>query len=289
MLVNRLPENPIIHSGLDTRIGTNVNGPSVIRVPDWLPHPLGRYYCYFAHHEGTYIRLAYADDIAGPWTIYAPGVLDLKGAFFAEHIASPDVHVNHDTRQIRMYYHGAPLPDPPYQFTRVALSEDGLHFIARPEILGVWYWRGFRWREMHYGLAMPGRFYRSADPLTDFAAGPTLFTSNMRHSTLALAEDTLHIYYTNVGDCPERILCASIALGDDWQKWEVTTPVVVLEPEEPYEGAMLPLVPSARGAIYEPARQLRDPYIFADDGRTWLFYAAAGEQGIAVAELSDRP
>src|SRR5947209_2436330 len=141
--VRRLPQNPIVHPGLDARIGTNVNGPSVIRVPEWLPHPLGRYYCYSAHHEGAFIRLAYADRIAGPWTVYTPGVLDLADSFFDEHIASPDVHVDHDARRIRMYYHGARLPDPPYQFTRAALSADGLSFIARPEILGVSYWRGF--------------------------------------------------------------------------------------------------------------------------------------------------
>jgi hypothetical protein len=283
--VQRLPENPIIYPGLEARIGNNVNGPSVIRVPDWLPDPLGRYYCYFAHHEGTYIRLAYADRIVGPWTVYTPGILDLRDSFFDEHIASPDVHVDDDARRIRMYYHGARLPDPPYQFTRVALSDDGLHFTARPEILGVSYWRGFRWRGMYYGLAMPGHLYRSADPLTGFVAGPTLFTSRMRHSALALAGDTLHVYYTNAGDCPERILRASIALHDDWQTWEATAPVVVLEPEEPYEGANEPLVPSARGAIYAPVHQVRDPYIFVDGGRAWLFYAAAGEQGIAVAEL----
>jgi hypothetical protein len=286
--VRRLPENPIIHPGMDARIGTNINGPSVIRVPDWLPHPFGRYYCYFAHHEGTYIRLAYADAIGGPWRIYTPGVLDLGDSFFDEHIASPDVHVDHDERRIRMYYHGARLPEPPYQFTRVALSLDGLHFTPRPEILGVSYWRGFHWRGMFYGLAMPGRVYRSADPLGGFVAGPTLFTSHMRHSTLARPGDTLHVYYTNAGDCPERILRASIALKDDWWAWKVTEPVVVLEPDVVYEGANEPLVPSARGAIYKPVRQLRDPYIFADAGRTWLFYAVAGEQGIAVAELQER-
>ncbi|MFV1980611.1 MAG: hypothetical protein ACC655_05595, partial [Rhodothermia bacterium] len=41
----------------------NVNGPSVIRVPDWINSPLGRYYLYFAHHRGSFIRMAYADDL----------------------------------------------------------------------------------------------------------------------------------------------------------------------------------------------------------------------------------
>ena len=68
----RIMEEPIIHPGMDARIGTNINGPSVIRVPDWLAKPLGRYYLYFAHHKGTFIRLAYADNLKGPWQIH-PG------------------------------------------------------------------------------------------------------------------------------------------------------------------------------------------------------------------------
>ena len=48
--VLRFLENPIIHAQLDDQIGTNINGPSLIRVPGWVSEPLGRYYLYFAHH-----------------------------------------------------------------------------------------------------------------------------------------------------------------------------------------------------------------------------------------------
>ncbi|NET62179.1 MAG: hypothetical protein F6K47_40550, partial [Symploca sp. SIO2E6] len=34
--------------------GSNINGPSLIRVPEWIENPLGRYYLYFAHHQGKY-------------------------------------------------------------------------------------------------------------------------------------------------------------------------------------------------------------------------------------------
>ncbi len=65
MKVDRLPTNPIIQPQMDGRMGDNVNGPSLIRVPDWLPNPLGKYSLYFAHHRGDYIRLAYADELGG--------------------------------------------------------------------------------------------------------------------------------------------------------------------------------------------------------------------------------
>jgi hypothetical protein len=47
---------------MDDRMGSNINGPSLIRVPDWVPDPLGRYYLYFAHHHGTYIFHSNAGD-----------------------------------------------------------------------------------------------------------------------------------------------------------------------------------------------------------------------------------
>jgi hypothetical protein len=115
----------------------NINGPSLIRVPEWVQNPLGKYYLYFAHHQGTYIRLAYANKLEGPWRLHGPGVLWLADSFFENHIASPDVHVLNDHQEIRMYYHGCCLPDPPHQFTRLATSQDGLNFTAHPDILGT--------------------------------------------------------------------------------------------------------------------------------------------------------
>jgi hypothetical protein len=64
----RAAANPIIRPEmLKGEDGENINGPSLIRAPRWLKKPLGRYYLYFAHHQGTYIRLAYANNRLGPW------------------------------------------------------------------------------------------------------------------------------------------------------------------------------------------------------------------------------
>jgi hypothetical protein len=82
MKVARFPENPINRPDMSRRLGENVNGPSLIRVPDWIESPLGRYYLYFGHHLGDHIRLAYADDLHGPWRIYEPGVLSLAESGF---------------------------------------------------------------------------------------------------------------------------------------------------------------------------------------------------------------
>lgn len=167
--VERLGEGPIIRPDMDGSMGGNIAGPSLIRVPEWIENPLGRYYLYFSDHEGTYIRLAYADELDGPWTMYEPGTLRLAQSHFPEtcppcsaptgpvyaHIASPDVHVVDDRREIVMYVHGR---DVGRQLTRVATSKDGLHFQARPEVLGRPYFRTVRHEGFVYALAMPGVF-----------------------------------------------------------------------------------------------------------------------------------
>ena len=113
--VTRLAGGPIITPDMDDRMGGNIQGPSLIKVPDWVDNPLGKYYLYFADHRGTYIRMAYADEVTGPWTIHTPGTLKLEDSFFPTtcppcslapdrvaalypHIASPDVLVREDLR-----------------------------------------------------------------------------------------------------------------------------------------------------------------------------------------------
>ena len=285
----RLSGNPILHRDSAAGVGSNINGPSLIAAPSWIERPLGRYYLYFAHHRGTFIRLAVADQLEGPWRVYQPGTLQLSESCFPTegrrpHIASPDVHVDARSGTVRMYYHGLDTATRK-QHTRVAVSRDGVHFEARPEILGRPYFRAFFHDGWWYALAMPGILYRSTDGLTGFERGPQLFDSSMRHSALLQRGGGLHVFWSRVGDCPERILCSTVALDGDWRSWRAGPASEVLEPEESWEGADRPLEPSVRGWADEPVRQLRDPAIFEEDGRTYLLYAVAGESGIALAEL----
>ena len=284
MRVQRMPNNPVITLDMGDLEG-NINGPSLIGAPEWLERPLGNYYLYFAHHNGTYIRLAYADDIQGPWRIYEPGTLKLEEAHAILHVASPDVHVDNAQQQIRMYYH-SPVSEGG-QRTKVAISKDGIHFEASPENLGQPYFRVFRWDGWHYAIGMPGIFYRSRDGLTDFQPGPTLFADNMRHCALKLDGGKLSVYYSMVGDAPECIYLSTIDLTPDWMEWVPGDRQNVLRPELDHEGSNLPNEPSKRGAIMEPVNQLRDPCVYVEDGVTYLLYSVAGEQGIALAKLLD--
>ncbi|MDE2997983.1 MAG: hypothetical protein OXU79_02775 [Gemmatimonadota bacterium] len=284
MRVERLPNNPIIRPHMDSRMGDNINGPSLVRAPDWLPSPLGKYYLYFGHHQGDYIRLAYSDRLSGPWTTYEPGVLHLNDAYTTGHLASPDVHVDDGNREIRMYYHG-PVPGLGQQ-SKVALSADGIRFTARPENLGNSYFRVFRWQGVTYALGMPGIFYRSEDGLTAFRQGPVLFSEDQRHTALKLDGNTLSVFYSNAHDCPERILLSRVELTPDWMNWRASEAEIILEPETDYEGADLPLQPSRRGWSPERVRQLRDPGIYREGADTYLLYSVAGESGIAIAKIT---
>ena len=104
--------------------GNNINGPSLIRVPNFINRSNrvnrdANYYLYFGHHNGEYIRLAWAEDVTGPYRLYDAGAsvgdrgvfddnrrrieLDNDVDIQDSHISSPDVHVRGS--RIVMYFH----------------------------------------------------------------------------------------------------------------------------------------------------------------------------------------
>lgn len=285
MHIRRFERNPIITPAMIAPDETNVNGPSLVRAPQWLDNPLGVYYLYFAHHQGRHIRLAFADALEGPWQVYGPGTLQIEETDFTGHIASPDVHVDSDEKRVRMYFHGCG-GDHSGQRTRVALSPDGVRFqTVEGETLGRSYWRVFELDGWYYTLEMPGLFRRSRDPLGPFEEGPMLFTEDMRHSAVKLDNHALTVFWSNAHDVPEHILTCTIDASADWMQWQASEPATALRSELEWEGADKPVVESARGSIHEPVHQLRDPCIYREDEKTYLLYSVAGEHGIAAAEV----
>ena len=222
--------------------------------------------------------------------MHANGVLPLSASRFAGHLASPDVHVDNDSRQIRLYFHGAETPTgmESSQLTRVAVAADGLAFTTGAEDLGLPYMRVFEYAGWFYGIAMPGVLYRSRDGLTGFERGPDLLHTHIRHCAVLQRDNRLHVFYTNIGDCPEQIRYLHVQLHDDWQRWDVSTSVSVLQPMLEWEGADCPQVASKVGMVNERVNALRDPAVFSEDGRDWLLYSIAGESGIALARLGWR-
>jgi hypothetical protein len=295
MQITRLGSGPVIVPDMDRRMGSNINGPSLIRVPDWVPAPLGRYYLYFADHNGSYIRLAVADRIEGPWRTHEPGVLDLgQSGGFIDHVASPEIFIDKERCEIRLYFHGPVSRGDDGEFvqkTRVALSRDGLAFEVRPDLLGPSYFRVFEQGGVFFALARSGELLRSGDGLARFesAGVPAGLPDGIRHVGLwRRSAERMTVFYTVIGDAPESIWSADLALAGDWRGWNAQSPRMRLRPEYVYEGADQPVTPSERGAINVPVNQLRDPDILVDsDGVVYFAYVVQGERGIALARIDD--
>ena len=317
----RWPQNPLITLDSSPSLGDNINGPSIVRVPDWIERPLGRYYMYFGHHMGAFIRLAYADRIEGPWRIHEPGVVPVAGTAFYRpqpdppenlenfytHVASPDVYVDHPNRRLVMWFHGWftegrrwPIGEAAArawaqkngygQYTQAAESLDGLAFEVRPQITRTSYLRVFPHDGRLYGMARLGLLLRASDTSAAFETGPnpfarTPYAGRVRHVALLQRGATMYVFFTAFGDDPERVMMSTIATAGDWTAWRASKAVEILRPEAPYECPSLPGGPSAAGDVKGPVKQLRDPAVFEENGRAFLFYSFCGEQGIAAAEL----
>jgi hypothetical protein len=294
-LVRRIGQ--IIHPEmLPESDGQNINGPSLIRVPDWVDSPLGRYYLYFAHHAGRYIRLAYADDLRGPWRVHPEGALKLSDCVgIRNHLASPDVHVDEALQNIRMYFH-APLVGQPGQHSFLANSSDGLNFSADPKPLGTFYFRVWEERGVYWALGK-ALLYRSETGRSDFdqggyVSGPDGLVGDqaspgaIRHTAVLQHRGRTLVLFTRLGDRPERIFCAVLEdATKDWRHRRLGRKIEVLRPEEAWEGADLPLEEGRPGIQTDRQNAVRDPCIYREGGRTFLLYSVAGESGIALAEL----
>jgi hypothetical protein len=298
LIVRRFEQNPIIRPEmLHEGDGANINGPSLVRVPDWVPDRMGRYYLYFAHHEGTYIRLAFADRLEGPWKVHAPGTLQLADlSCCRDHIASPDVHVDHDRKEFRMFFHGWQSSGGA-QRSFVALSKDGLRFAPHGGAITNFYLRAVPWKGEWIGMAKGGIMYRSRDGLSGFErllrpAFPMRDENanrrgSVRHVALQVKGSRLFVYYSKIGDAPEGIMRSEIDLSASPARWRARAPTMICRPEATYEGVDLPIRPSVSGPVNGRERALRDPAIFVENDRLYLLYSVAGEAGIAIAELVD--
>ncbi len=319
--------------------GDNINGPSVIRVPDWIApenrtDPDAVYYMYFAehHHRGGYIRMAWAEHLEGPWQLYRigsevnvgeRGVLDLgnseidlgNGITIYNHIASPDVFAHDENQRIILYFHGPTMygGSSVGQNSFVATSEYGLDFNGNiePVVLGGSYFRVFSYNDNLYALDNGADLYSALDadnpwtPPRGFDFGDDLwiksfndpfqddlgdagFSGRIRHTAVHLTGDTLQVFYSRIGDTPERIQMSTIDLSvGSYDLWDSTyPPEEILEAEPGWEGGQFPPEPSKGGHAPENVNQLRDPYVFEDiDGVLYLFYSGCGEDAIGVAHL----
>ena len=140
-------------------------------------------------------------------------------------------------------------------------------------------------------MARLGLLLRSADASAVFQPGPNPFAGGpyagrVRHVAVLQRGETLFVFFTAIGDDPERVMMTTVDTAGDWKTWRTSEAIEILRPEAPNECPNLPGAPSTAGDVKGPVKQLRDPAVFEDGGRTFLFYSICGEQGIAAAELN---
>ena len=322
--------------------GSNINGPSMIRIPGWIPRSQranrrANYYLYFGHHDGDYIRMAWSASPTGPFTLYRAdagvgtrGVMDNNNTHITldeniqirrNHIASPDVHVDNDNRQIIMYFHSGN----PYRFNGRDISEqvswvntssDGLNFRRRDTRsvqLGPSYFRVFEDNRTLYAFHNNGGPVRARsfdnpwEPTRGYYDGrelPPLWESRgrnmfrdaftrdsgqrVRHSSIRVNNRNAQVFYSIRGHSPERLFVSNINLNTrSWDDWRSTIPgTEILRAVGGWEGGHLTPQPSVGGPAVG-VNQLRDPYIFEDDdGSLYLFYSGQGEDAMGVAAVS---
>ncbi|RCW36820.1 sulfatase [Marinilabilia salmonicolor] len=344
---------PIITQKLFSELGVaeegeNINGPGVMRIPEWISpanraHPDAEYYCYFAHHDSAYIRMAWASEIEGPWHLYnvgediplgERGVLDLgddvirldNGIVIPNNpLASPDVHVDGENKRIILYFHSGASTyvkgEKIGQRTYVSYSPFGLDFYdnIQPVIIGKTYFRVFEYKNELYALTNDGTPLKALDPADPWTApagfdfSGTLWEEHpgnpfqeditniagisdselrIRHPSVRLVGDRLHVFYSRRGDLLENIQMSTVDLSvGDWTKWDVSyPPIKILQTNPGWEGGDLTPSASERGSAPEDVNQLRDPFVFEDrDGSLYLFYTGRGEDAIGVAKLFEVP
>jgi hypothetical protein len=255
----------------------NINGPSLIKTPDWLKNPLGKYYLYFADHQGTHIKMAYSNDINGPYTLYDKGTLKLSDTSCKTHIASPDVHVKDN--EIVMYYHGDIYN---HQYTMKSTSRDGINFITNNDVLTPFYHREFEYQENTYAICK-NRNENSHiyELINDSYKLQFEFLPRSRHTAVHIDGDIMYIFYTLVKESPERIYVLKLV------DWIPVSNYELIRPEFTWEGSELQNINSQYGMSHGFVNQLRDPAIYEESGEVYLLYSYGGESGIAIAHLKN--
>jgi hypothetical protein len=308
----RISQSPIVWPDMDDRMGDNIATPCLIVMPEWATERLGKYHLYFSDHKGRYLRLAYSDNVTGPWQIHTPGVMDVEDSLFVDqnltpgphlvpssdiyaHIGSPHVCVDNDNHVFHLYYHG--LLAGGSQSTRYASSTNGLDFSPQPPLLGPPYFKVAPYKDKLVAVAFGGQLLIADNwagpfkPQGHLPVGPTGDQAYWRHADINIIDDTVHFLFSRIGDSPERIQYATLDLTTDPQHWQASGLIEIMRPQDQWEGADLPVTPSVIGFAPTQLHQLRDPTFFTDtasntDGNTYLVYVGGGESGIGLARIN---
>ena len=325
--VTRLTDTPLVAAGmfasaalagLEPDALANINGPFLLRMPDWAAEKQAAFHTYFGHHKGKSLRLAYANRLEGPWAMHPDPVIPLANSLFAPEdpapdwvdalggdylyaqVASPDAHIDELNRRIVMYYYGL-LRDSDQQ-TRLATSTDRLHFTPQAPLLGPPYFRARRLDAVIYLSMWEGRLGRMtswegpvelAPPIHDGYHLPPHVSGHdsgqpgrqIRHDHIFAHDGRIYMTFSRIGDTPERCLHCEVVPADDWAAWRFGQVSDLLRLAPGWEGGDLTMRPSIMGTAWDRLHELHDPALITDNGQGFMAYCGGAESGLGIARL----
>lgn len=277
----------------------NINGPVCFKIPSWVKNPIGKFYLIFADHKGEYLRLAYSNNINSKWKISKHKILQLtkSNKIIYDHIASPEIYLDTLNKEIILYFHSRSKRLGREQVTFVATSKNGINYkLKHLNPIAPFYFRIFKHKNFYYGLTKGGDLFKSKCKFRKFKFQKNIFNKyedkyhnkrgSIRHLCLLKREEYLEVFFTKIGDKPERIYRGILKLLYNQKNWKITNIEEILRPTKVYEGSKIKLEKSEPGPSKKIENAVRDPYILNDNNKTYLFYSIKGEKGIALAKIN---
>lgn len=277
----------------------NINGPSCLRTPNFIKNPVGKYLLYFAHHTGEFIRIAYSEDIFTGWKILDHKINNVsEEKEFHDHVASPDIYVDNIEKSVYMFFHSR-IKGSRKQKTFLSKSNDGINFaLVKGDLNLPFYFRHVTIETKTFAVTKGGNLYinmvnpiantwRALNNINTGKSNEEVMhnsSGSIRHASLIYYMKIFIAFYSRIGDSPERIYAAKI-VENGKGLWLMSNEFEITRPELNFEGANLDIEASVAGPSLHEENALRDPYVMQDGEDYFLFYACAGESGIAVGKL----
>ena len=253
---------------------SNICNPCLIEVPHWCKNKLGKYYLFYADHGGEFIKLAYSDNLFSNWKKKKDGVLNIdKFSNAINHIASPEIYIDNTKQEIILFTHSH-SKSRKGQWTYASKSKDALNFEVVNDLpLAPFYFRIFKYKNFFYGITKGGSLWKTKNFFNKFTQCHNLFDKErsteilhnyfgaVRHISFIIENNILFIFYTRIGDKPERIYYSKVNLTIDEKEWFFDTENELIRPEFDFEGVNIKLTKSEPGDSSKPENALRDPHI----------------------------
>lgn len=268
---------------------------------------------YYSSHERNELSVLGFETSTGMWnTLKTSLSFDTYKGCTSLH--SPSIYASNSEKRFYMYLHGHGCPysksqsnSPWSQPTLMYTSEDGFQWnhVQQKNLFysstSVYFYSStpvYNSRDGYFYIVsrINGEkgvvLHRSTSLFGPFEQGPQLGLG-LRHFDLMLVEGIMFIFYSMIGDHPERVLLASIdtTFTANWTDWKLLPGPRILKPEYWYEHGNELIGPTNEG-IARIRHKVRDPRFLPDLESNskhisgLLFYSVQGEKGIAMARVT---